>query len=42
VLIGARSAAEISEAIALRALDIPQALWDALASVGTTSAKGLA
>jgi D-threo-aldose 1-dehydrogenase len=42
VLIGARSAAEISEAIALRVLDIPQALWNALASVGTTSAKGLA
>jgi D-threo-aldose 1-dehydrogenase len=42
VLIGARSAAEISEAIALRALDIPRALWDALATVSTTTAKGLA
>ena len=41
VLIGARSAAEISDAIRLRAVDIPQALWDALATVGTTT-KGLA
>ena len=32
VLIGARSAAEISDAIALRALDIPAALWDSLAT----------
>ena len=31
VLIGARSAAEISDALALRALDIPVALWDSLA-----------
>ena len=30
VLIGARTASEISDAIALRALDIPAALWDAL------------
>jgi D-threo-aldose 1-dehydrogenase len=33
VLIGARSAAEIRDAITLRALDIPAALWDALAAV---------
>jgi D-threo-aldose 1-dehydrogenase len=39
VLIGARSAAEISEAIRLRAVDIPQALWDVLATVGGTTAK---
>jgi len=31
VLIGARSAAEVTDAIRLRALDIPAALWDALA-----------
>jgi D-threo-aldose 1-dehydrogenase len=30
VLIGARNAAEISDAISLRALDIPAALWDAV------------
>jgi D-threo-aldose 1-dehydrogenase len=30
VLIGARTAAEISDASALRAVDIPDALWDAL------------
>jgi D-threo-aldose 1-dehydrogenase len=41
VLIGARSAAEISEAIRLRDLYIPQELWDVLAAVGTTG-KGLA
>jgi D-threo-aldose 1-dehydrogenase len=34
VLIGARSAAEISDAIALRDLDIPAALWDDLAALG--------
>jgi D-threo-aldose 1-dehydrogenase len=34
VLIGARSAAEISDAITLRQLDIPAALWDALATAG--------
>ena len=34
VLIGARSAAEISDAIRLRARDIPAALWDSLATVG--------
>jgi D-threo-aldose 1-dehydrogenase len=39
VLIGARNAAEISDAIGLRALDIPAALWDALA---TTDQKGRA
>ena len=32
VLIGARSAAEVSDALALRALDIPAALWDSLAT----------
>jgi D-threo-aldose 1-dehydrogenase len=32
VLIGARSAAEITDAVRLRALDIPAALWDALAA----------
>jgi D-threo-aldose 1-dehydrogenase len=32
VLIGARSAAEVMDAIALRALDIPPALWDSLAT----------
>jgi len=30
VLIGARSAAEISDAVGLRELDIPAALWDGL------------
>jgi D-threo-aldose 1-dehydrogenase len=40
VLIGARSAAEISDAIRLRAVAIPQALWDDLAAVGGTTAKG--
>jgi D-threo-aldose 1-dehydrogenase len=34
VLIGARSAAEIRDAIALRELDMPTAMWDALAAVG--------
>ncbi len=34
VLIGARSAEEIADAIRLRDLDIPAALWDALAAVG--------
>jgi D-threo-aldose 1-dehydrogenase len=34
VLIGARSAAEINDAIRLRASDIPAALWDSLATVG--------
>ena len=32
VLIGARSAAEVSDALELRALDIPAALWDSLAT----------
>jgi D-threo-aldose 1-dehydrogenase len=32
VLIGARNAAEITDALALRALDIPTALWDSLAT----------
>jgi D-threo-aldose 1-dehydrogenase len=34
VLIGARSAAEITDVIRLRDADIPAALWDALAAVG--------
>jgi D-threo-aldose 1-dehydrogenase len=33
VLIGARSAAEITDAVRLRTLDIPAALWDALARI---------
>jgi D-threo-aldose 1-dehydrogenase len=33
VLIGARDAAEISDAIRLRALDFPPALWPALAAL---------
>jgi D-threo-aldose 1-dehydrogenase len=32
VLIGVRSAAEVADALALRALDIPAALWDSLAT----------
>lgn len=32
VLIGARSAAELTDAVQLRALDIPEALWGALAA----------
>jgi D-threo-aldose 1-dehydrogenase len=32
VLIGLRSAAEVSDALALRSLDIPAALWDSLAT----------
>jgi D-threo-aldose 1-dehydrogenase len=32
VLIGARSAAEITDALRLRALDIPEGLWEALAT----------
>jgi D-threo-aldose 1-dehydrogenase len=32
VLIGARNAAEITDALTLRALDIPTALWDSLAT----------
>jgi D-threo-aldose 1-dehydrogenase len=34
VLIGARSAAEVRDAIELRGLDIPEALWDAVAGEG--------
>jgi D-threo-aldose 1-dehydrogenase len=34
VLIGARSAAEISDAISLRELGIPAPLWEALAAAG--------
>jgi D-threo-aldose 1-dehydrogenase len=34
VLVGARSGAEITDAVRLRALDIPAALWDALAAAG--------
>jgi D-threo-aldose 1-dehydrogenase len=33
VLIGARSAAEVADALRLRALDIPAGLWDSLATV---------
>jgi D-threo-aldose 1-dehydrogenase len=45
VLIGARSAAEVTDALRLRALDIPDALWDAVADVGhaadsTTASTG--
>ncbi|HMD94653.1 MAG TPA: aldo/keto reductase [Trebonia sp.] len=39
VLIGARSAAEITDALRLRQLDIPAALWDSLA---TQNEKGMA
>ena len=38
VLIGVRSAAEVADALALRALDIPAGLWDSLA---TSDEKGL-
>ena len=34
VLIGARNAAEISDALRLRALEVPAALWDALSEEG--------
>ena len=34
VLIGARNAAEITDALRLRAVDIPAALWDAIADAG--------
>jgi hypothetical protein len=37
VLIGARSAAEVTDALRLRALDIPAALWDALARENTAA-----
>jgi D-threo-aldose 1-dehydrogenase len=41
VLIGARSAAEVTDAIRLRATEIPDALWNALAeSVGLTPEGG--
>jgi D-threo-aldose 1-dehydrogenase len=39
VLIGARNAAEVTDAITLRGLDIPSELWESLA---TTQEKGLA
>jgi D-threo-aldose 1-dehydrogenase len=39
VLIGARNAAAVTDAITLRGLDIPPGLWESLA---TTQAKGLA
>ena len=42
VLVGARSAAEITDAIQLRQADIPAALWTALASVGTDGRGGAA
>jgi len=32
VLVGVRSPAEVTDALALRGLDIPAALWDALAA----------
>jgi D-threo-aldose 1-dehydrogenase len=38
VLIGARSAAEVTDALRLRALDIPAALWDLLAAQGAAEA----
>jgi D-threo-aldose 1-dehydrogenase len=37
VLIGARSAAEITDALRLRALDIPEGLWDSLATAAEKS-----
>ena len=36
VLIGVRSAAEVTDALRLRALDIPAALWDSLATADET------
>jgi D-threo-aldose 1-dehydrogenase len=35
VLIGARSAAEITDALRLHAIELPRGLWDALAATGT-------
>jgi D-threo-aldose 1-dehydrogenase len=42
VLIGARNAAEITDALRLRALDIPDALWDAVADAGGTASSAAA
>jgi D-threo-aldose 1-dehydrogenase len=42
VLIGARSAAEIGDALALRSLAIPAALWDALGEGPVTTGEGQA
>jgi hypothetical protein len=39
VLIGARNAAEVTDALRLRAVDIPAALWDAVADAGGTVAR---
>ena len=41
VLIGARSAAEITDALRLRALDIPAPLWDALAHAEEGTEEGV-
>jgi D-threo-aldose 1-dehydrogenase len=38
VLIGARNAAEVTDALRLRALDIPAALWDLIAAQGAAEA----
>jgi hypothetical protein len=37
VLIGARNAAEIADALRLRALEIPAALWESLADVSAAA-----
>jgi D-threo-aldose 1-dehydrogenase len=39
VLVGVRSAAEAADALALRALDIPQALWNALAAMAESDER---
>jgi D-threo-aldose 1-dehydrogenase len=38
VLIGARSASEITDALSLRSLDIPEELWSSLAAAGVADA----
>jgi D-threo-aldose 1-dehydrogenase len=38
VLIGARNAAEVTDALRLRSLDIPAKLWDLLAAHGAAEA----
>jgi D-threo-aldose 1-dehydrogenase len=40
VLIGARNAAEITDALRLRDLDIPAALWDAVADADDAGEEG--
>jgi D-threo-aldose 1-dehydrogenase len=40
VLLGGRSAAEITDAVRLRALDIPAGLWDCLAAVDAETGSG--